>query len=237
MTDEKEEESTQVQRSCMRDHIRNVIVTRILDNSYEPGMRLKELSLAREFNVSQAPVREALRELEALGLVESERYRGTRVRSADIEELKEAYELRAVLEERAAQLAVPCPPEALAILEKDLELMHESAARHDAKAYAERAVHFHRKIVELAGNRLLLRTWDSLHFEVRARIAAVKVESELLTYSKAHTTILDALRENHGVLAGRLLRELIERLLAAIEPGCEPSPPNRAKATSLTPTD
>lgn len=217
MTEYKDSENTQVQRSCMRDQIRNTIVTRILDNSYAPGMRLKELSLAREFNVSQAPVREALRELEALGLVESERYRGTRVRSADLQELKEAYELRAALEERAAQLAVPCPPDALAILEKDLALMHVAALQHDPKAYAERAVHFHRKIVELAGNRLFLRTWDSLHFEVRARIAAVKVEPELISYAQGHSSILEALRLGHGVQAGRLLRELIERLLAALE--------------------
>jgi len=101
-----------IQRSCMRDKIRDVIVTRILDGSYAAGERLIELSLAREFNVSQAPVREALRELEALGLVQSERYRGTRVRKADTRELMEAYEMRAVLEERAAQLAVPCPPQA-----------------------------------------------------------------------------------------------------------------------------
>ena len=53
----------------MRDRIRDVLVARILDGTYPAGMQLKELTLAREFNVSQAPIREALRELEGSGLV------------------------------------------------------------------------------------------------------------------------------------------------------------------------
>ena len=72
-----------IHRACMRDQVRDRILSRILSGEYAPGTRLKELSLAAECGVSQAPVREALRELEALGLVECERYRGTRVRSAD----------------------------------------------------------------------------------------------------------------------------------------------------------
>jgi len=53
-----------LKRTCMRDRIRDVLVSRILDGTYPAGMQLKELTLAREFNVSQAPIREALRELE-----------------------------------------------------------------------------------------------------------------------------------------------------------------------------
>jgi regulatory GntR family protein len=80
-------------RTSMRDRIRDVLVARILNGSYPAGTQLRELILAREFNVSQAPIREPLRELEGSG-VASERYRGTRVRGADLEELAESYELR-----------------------------------------------------------------------------------------------------------------------------------------------
>jgi DNA-binding GntR family transcriptional regulator len=62
-----------LKRTCMRDRIRDVLVARILDGTYAAGTQLKELILAREFNVSQAPIREALRELEGAGLVVSER--------------------------------------------------------------------------------------------------------------------------------------------------------------------
>ena len=206
----------QVQRSCMRDKIRDAIVTRILDGSYAAGERLIELTLAREFNVSQAPVREALRELEALGLVRSERYRGTRVRLADTAELMEVYEMRAVLEERAALLAVPCPPATLDELQATLERMHAAANHADAATYAREAIRFHRRIVEQSGNRLFLQTWDTLHLEVPARIAALHVGGELLSYAAAHDVILQSLRDGDGLQAGRQLRELIERLLAMI---------------------
>ena len=79
-----------LKRTCMRDRIRDVLVARILDGTYAAGTQLKELTLAREFNVSQTPIREALRELEGSGLVTSERFRGTRVRGADFAETRKA---------------------------------------------------------------------------------------------------------------------------------------------------
>src|SRR5260370_19992403 len=98
-----------LKRTCMRDRIRDVLVARILDGTYAAGTQLKELSLAREFNVSQTPIREALRELEGSGLVTSERFRGTRVRGADFAEMRESYELRTMLEMRSVKLAAPSP--------------------------------------------------------------------------------------------------------------------------------
>jgi len=58
-------EGVVLKRTCMRDRIRDVLVARILDGTYAAGTQLKELSLAREFNVSQTPIREALRETPA----------------------------------------------------------------------------------------------------------------------------------------------------------------------------
>src|ERR1700734_3507995 len=92
---------------CTRRRIRDALVARILDGTYPAGTRLKELTLAREFNVSQSPIREALRELEGTGLVTSERYRGTRVRGADSVEMRESYELRLMMEVRSIECGLP----------------------------------------------------------------------------------------------------------------------------------
>src|SRR5215831_15341190 len=112
-----------VKRACMRDHIRDTLVARILDGTYPAGTQLKELYLAREFDVSQAPIREALRELEGSGLVMSERFRGTRVRGTDFREMRESYELRTMLEVRSVQLAAPYPPQLVEELEQLLRVM------------------------------------------------------------------------------------------------------------------
>ena len=216
MATPKQPEAACIERRCMRDSIRDALVSRILDGTYAPGERLIELNLAREFNVSQAPVREALRELEASGLVESQRYRGTRVSAPQPADLKEAFEMRAVLEERAAQLAVPCSSDTLAFLEEVLRKMHAAAAAGNASAYAREVVHFHRKVVEASGNRVFLHTWDALQLEVHMQIAALHVNSALPHYAQAHDAILHALRAGDGIQAGQLLRQLIERFLATV---------------------
>src|SRR5919198_2184926 len=94
-----------VTRSVLRDQIKDVIVERILDGVYGPGDRIVEIRVAEELGVSQAPVREALRELELLRLVVSEPFRGVRVRAVSADELREIYPVRAALEEVAARSA------------------------------------------------------------------------------------------------------------------------------------
>jgi DNA-binding GntR family transcriptional regulator len=164
-----------LKRTCMRDRIRDVLVERILDGRYPAGTQLKELVLAREFNVSQAPIREALRELEGSGLVTSERYRGTRVRGTDFQEMRESYELRATLELRALELIMPCSAQLHADLGAPLAQMAAGAQNGDNDQYVDGALNFHRRLVEASGNRMFLNAWDSLHWEVRARVAQQRI--------------------------------------------------------------
>ena len=195
----------------MRDHIRDAIVARILDGSAPPGTRLKEMALAREFSVSQAPVREALRELEALGLLESERYRGTRVRGVDVDELREAYALRAAIEEASARRAVPRAEADLRCLERDLRLMRRASREQDSDAYMDSAIAFHRHIVQMSGSALFLRAWEQMAWNIRARIA-VRHIGPIPCYTEKHVGVIAALRAGDGDEAGRLLRDMIGQI-------------------------
>ncbi len=158
-------------RVCMRDRIRDVLVARILDGTYPAGLQLKELSLAREFNVSQAPLREALRELEGSGLVTSERYRGTRVRGADSVEMRESYELRLMMEVRSIEKGLPLTVAMTEKLQAGITGMTDAVARGDYEQYIDFALSFHRNLVEIGGNSTFLKLWDSFHWDVRGRIA------------------------------------------------------------------
>ena len=100
-------------RNRAHDRVRWTILERIMDGTYQPGERLKELTLAREFRVSQAPVREALRKLEAIGVVRSEPYRGARVRELSPTELRDAYQLRGILEQAATEFISDFPEESV----------------------------------------------------------------------------------------------------------------------------
>jgi DNA-binding GntR family transcriptional regulator len=201
-------------RACRREGIRNAVIARILDGTYPPGTRLKELALATEFVVSQGPVREALRELEASGLTVSEPYCGTRVLGVDPDELREAYELKAAIEARAAELCVPCAGAALDRLEVDLAQMQQAAESLDFEAYSEANLSFHRCIVVMSGNRTFLRAWDALHWDVRTRIAIRQVGDALPSYLGAHVEVVNALREGDGKRAGQALQGSIDRFLA-----------------------
>src|ERR1700750_1878366 len=90
-----------VKRSTLKDQIKALLIKRILEGTYRSGDRLVELKIAREMGTSQAPVREALRELVSLRLVENVPHKGTRVRSLGKQELLETFLVRGALEECA----------------------------------------------------------------------------------------------------------------------------------------
>src|SRR5881275_375542 len=90
-----------VGRTVLREQVKRLLLERILAHEYAPGERLVETRIAAELGTSQAPVREALRDLELLRFVESTPFRGARVREVSQEELLEIYPVRAAIEEVA----------------------------------------------------------------------------------------------------------------------------------------
>ena len=84
-----------VRSSMLGDQVKDQLLRRILLGEYPPGARIVETRVARDLGVSQGPVREALRDLATLGLVELQPYRGARVRRPETEEIREAMRVRA----------------------------------------------------------------------------------------------------------------------------------------------
>src|ERR1700728_608191 len=168
-----------LQRDSMADRVKQDLLRRIMSGDLPPGTRLIELQIARELNTSQGPVREALCELEGLELVVTEPYKGTRVREVTPQDIREAYMVRAVLESLAGQLAAPHFKGSVALLKKTATAIRDAAAKKDVAAYTLLDMHFHRLIVEGACNRVLLRTWDSLAFEVRLQMRLKRGDVDL----------------------------------------------------------
>src|SRR3954471_22324821 len=199
-----------VTRSVLRDQIRDALVARILDGTYAPGERIVEIRVAQEFGVSQAPVREALRELELLRLVVSEPFRGARVREVTAQELAEIYPVRAALEEVAARGAVAGFDGDVSSLGVELEGMRRAASTGDIHAFVDHDVAFHRRIVEASGNGTLLELWSSLHFDLRTTITLIKRAADLGEVAEAHVPVIDALRGGEPEHAASVLRAHIE---------------------------
>src|SRR5215212_12069513 len=119
--------------STKADEIAYALEEEIVSGQIEPGSILRQESLSEQYGVSRTPIREALRRLAALGLVQFVPNRGVRVRTLSREELREAFLVRAELESLATELAAPKMTDA------DLAELEEAEARFSEATQALRA--------------------------------------------------------------------------------------------------
>ncbi len=187
--------------------IRNALIERIVGGHYKAGDRLVELQIAREFGSSQAPVREALRDLETAGLVTIRPRRGSFVNDYHARTQHEIYHVRGALEEAAARLAVPRMRGEVAGLAAHLEGMREAARSGHIDAAIRHSVGFHRVIMHAAGNQLLLKMWESLHVEIHSRKTILQPNIDLFAVAESHRPIVEAFAAEDVELACRLSRE------------------------------
>ena len=211
------EQEVGILHESIGSRVKKWISERILNGSYPPGYRLVELRIARELKTSQAPVREALRELEASGLVESQPFKGTRVRQVSGREMQEAYQVRALIEQHAAELAAVFLRNDTSRLQSEISAAHQAAESGDVAAFSRHNAAFHRQIVEASGNSILLRIWDTLGAEIRTQVFLSQERLSPLEGEKLHQAILQALHQGDGQTAGRLLREHLLGFAANID--------------------
>jgi DNA-binding GntR family transcriptional regulator len=216
-------------RESMAERVKQELLRRISNGELQPGERLVELHIARELNTSQGPVREALCELEGLELVVTEPYKGSRVREVTQQDIFEAYLVRATLEDLAGQLAARRFQDDVASLRKTATAILNAARKKDVTAYARHDITFHRTIVEGSGNRVLLRTWNSLAFEVRLHLWLSRSNIDLVSAQEPHWKIIDALEAGDGRCAGELLR----RHIYNPDFTATPTPPKSAPKSSV----
>lgn len=190
-------------RSVLADQVKEWLLEAILNGSYPPDSRIVETAVAKELGTSQAPVREALRGLEALGIVEIAPFRGARVRRLEPAELLEAYVVRSTIEVLGARLAMArLTDDDIAGLLAIGEQMHRAADACDGRALAILDAGLHERIMQLAGNRTLLRVWRSLEPMSRTYITLVGPGSDPQWSAALHDPILDAIRarDTEGVV-------------------------------------
>lgn len=192
----------QLSRSVLAEQVKDRILEDILAGRHQPGSRIIETKVARELGTSQAPVREALRGLEALGVVEITPFRGSRVRRPSRREVLEAYGVRSALEVLGARSAVPrLTDEDVAELAGHLEAMRTAVRDDDGRALAEADARFHGRIIERADNGTLEKLWGSLEPFLRTYLTLTIAGTDPQWSAELHAPILEALerRDPEGV--------------------------------------
>lgn len=186
----------------------------IRNGTLAPGTRLRETDLADRLGISRTPVREAIRQLEADGLVTHLPRQGATIRSLDHAEIVELYEMRAVLEGTAARLAARAA--------SDIELAELAALNGDmATAIAgppAREVNrqFHRMLLDAARNRFLVKSMSALQKTLLILGPTTLADPSRATAAVAeHAAVLAALQARDGAKAESAMRAHVDAALAA----------------------
>ena len=173
-----------------------------------PGTPLKEAHIAKQLNVSQVPVREALLQLEHLGLVVRVPDKGTHVTKLSRAEMVQLIEVRSHLEDLAFRLAASkMTPEIEAELRERLSELQERIDAKDHLGVAEADLKFHETIWRASGNAVLEKTLDQLCVSVYAFVGLQRQAKGEQMATVPHEVLLDALLKRDAKLISRRIRD------------------------------
>ncbi len=188
--------------------LRDALEDRILTGRIRPGDRLDEVALAREFDVSRTPVREAIFQLAATGLIEHVPHRGAFVAEIGPQRLSEMFEVMAELEALCARNAARRAGAGdLAAMASRHDACAGAAASGDADAYYYANETFHATIRAIGGNAFLQQEIDRLQKRLMAfRRVQLRARGRIATSLGEHGRIVEAITAGDGAGASREMR-------------------------------
>lgn len=198
------------------DRIFDQVRHEILTGEILPGAWLRQDELAQRFEISSTPVREALRRLEAEGLVEHTPYQGVRVIAYTLKDIQDYFNLRSLLEGHAVQLLIAKEnDEDLEKLQDMLQRAREAYERGDIIPLTELNWAFHEEIVQLCDSRLLQdvveKVWRAFQYDTLLMIPD-RAECTL----DEHQAVVDAIQRGDEATAVKEMRSHIEEARKAI---------------------
>jgi DNA-binding GntR family transcriptional regulator len=189
--------------------------TRIVQRAYPPGSHLAEDEIAAELGVSRTPVREAFRVLSRAGWLNIQPHAGAYVRNPTMDEVRQVFEVRQTLEDRAARLAAHnvSKPE-IKELKRIIERGWKEVARNNGKQITELNSAFHTTIAVASRNQILVRLLEDLGKQVQWHFSAVATARGEHSWHE-HEDILGAIEAGDAKRAGTLAVEHGERMQEA----------------------
>ena len=174
--------------------------------------------MAKEFKASRSPVREALRLLEAEGLITFERNRGISVAKLSIKQVDEIYELRCLLESHAARITAEKVTQKGVDRLKNLQVKLRQAAKNlDVEEWLKHNTLYHNFFYENCGNDLLIQTVDNLKRKVhRYHFVTVTVPWHFETYLEHHEGLLQGCEKRDGEMAEKFMRLHLQTIRDAL---------------------
>jgi DNA-binding GntR family transcriptional regulator len=184
-----------VLRVTISEQIKEHLMEDIFHHKYKPGDKLVESALAKEFNVSQTSIREALRSLIAMGFLVSEPFKGITVRSLSKQDLHEVYTVRGALESLAATLATDrITDEEIAELERICDEMIHASEEGDIPLRIKLNISFHKTLLNASGNKLILKLSEYLHFANWSMMTGALSTMDPVMLATRHRKVIEAIK-------------------------------------------
>ena len=215
------------QRKVFREEIRSAIREAIFAGELHPGDKIIETFWARELGVSQGPVREAIRDLEAQGLVETVPFKGSRVRTLTEKDIRDNYSVRICLESKSIRDAIgELSDEALGKLtgrlREILGEMDNCARQGDLRNFTERDADFHRAIIDATGNQVLLSLWEQCNMRNWFSVSALTDAESLKQLQQGHQRLLEEIANRDIKAAAATIEEHLTGLMDGFIRGVQP---------------
>ena len=191
-----------------RDGVAEVLRAALVAGQMKPGRLYSAPTLALQLGVSATPVREAMSELAAQGMVEVVRNRGFRVTELTDVELDEITKLRLLIEvPTMGEIAVSCTAQDVETVRPIAKLIEDAAEASDLIAYIEADRRFHLTLLAMSGNHQLVQTVDQLRARTRLYgIRELAERGQLIRSAREHSAILDRLIAHDAKATERLMR-------------------------------
>lgn len=206
-----------VQRHTAHESVTEALRQAIIGGVLPAGTRLVQAELAAEFGVSNTPVREAMRQLSAEGLIQFDSYRGAVVRGPTLDEVREVYELRLLLEPVAMRKAVPqiTAPE----LAEARRLQQEMVRTEDVAAWVLLNRGFHSTLIEAARSPRLAGIIAGLEAAATPQVAlSIKADFRRLRDGNSeHRNILRAVAARDVERTVKLVSDHLTSTVRAVE--------------------
>lgn len=154
-----------LKRRVLRDDVAEYLMESILKGDLNPGDKIIESKLARELSISQGAVREAIRDLIAQGVLETEPYKGTRIRTLSKEQLNDYYDVRTEIEALAVRWSIIKHESRyldLEFLKSCVDNMATCVAANDTKNMRKQDMDFHLAIIQASHSESLAKSWHAL---------------------------------------------------------------------------
>jgi len=204
----------EIKNTSLGKLVRDHLLAQIMAGTLQPGQALREPELVEQMQVSRVPVREALRELESMGLVVSRKHSGVYIRELSAEEVHDLYQFRALMDHHAGQVVTQMPQaqrqELIEKLQPCITAMDEALEADNVQGYYNANLQFHWLFIQYAGNREIAKSYreviQKLHL---ARVKNLSSKEHRRQSNSEHKQIMRALQDAHSIAGATHCAELL----------------------------